>query len=316
MSRFIDPYSIPSHRRRRYEARKPPLFIDTHGHVNFNAFKDDAHEVIKRAFDANIWIIMPGSQYSTSKRAVEIAERYREGVYAAVGIHPIHLEQRKVDVWEVQSEQVRREAWMTFETRGEEFEYESYKALAQSKKVVAIGEVGLDYYYEPKGKAKREEYRNRQKETLQKEIDLALELDLPVIFHCRVAHDDLIELLNTKYETSHTRPKGVIHSYTGTIEQAERFLEMGFFIGFNGLIFKNIPALPDPKKVIAQIPLDRILIETDSPYLVPPQANTQRNEPLFVKYIGEEIARIKKTSFAEVAEITTKNAQTVFRLSD
>ena len=132
--------------------------IDTHGHVNFNAFKNDAEQVLQRALDTDVWVIMPGTQYSTSKRAVEIAERYEAGVYAAIGVHPIHMgEKRRVDVQEVQSQEDEGGSWMVFETRSEEFEYEKYKQLAQNKKVVAIGEIGLDYYYEPKSKTKRQE---------------------------------------------------------------------------------------------------------------------------------------------------------------
>ncbi|MBI2577666.1 MAG: TatD family hydrolase, partial [Candidatus Wildermuthbacteria bacterium] len=174
------------------------MLIDTHGHVNFNAFKEDADEVLKRALENDTWVIMPGSQYSTSKRAVEIAERYGEGVYAAVGLHPIHLgESRDVDTWEVQSEILRqaqdKQTWMTFTTRHEIFDYEAYKKLTESKKVVAIGEAGLDYYRIPKSKTKREEAKHLQKEILRRQIDLSLEKNLPFIFHCRVAHDELIE---------------------------------------------------------------------------------------------------------------------------
>src|SRR3989344_4964358 len=123
------------------------MLVDAHGHVNFSAFKNDADAVLKSALEGGTWVVMPGSQYSTSKRAVEIAERYGEGVYAAVGLHPIHLgESRDVDTWEVQSAQVEKQPWTTFTTRHEVFDYEAYKKLAESKKVVAIGEAGLDYY--------------------------------------------------------------------------------------------------------------------------------------------------------------------------
>lgn len=284
------------------------MLIDTHGHVNFNAFKEDSDVVLSRALEKDTWVVMPGTQYSTSKRAVEMAERYEHGVYAAIGLHPIHLEEREVDVLEVQSEQVQKEQWMTFETRGEEFEYERYRELAASKKVVAVGEVGLDYYYEPKGKEKRESFRLKQKSTLALQMKLAEEFNLPVIFHCRKAHDELIEFLHNK------KVKGVVHCYTGTLAQAEKFYAMGLYFGFNGLIFKKVAALPDPKEIIANIPLDRILLETDSPYLVPPEAGKERNEPLFVEYIAKEIARIKGISLKEVADATTQNAKTLFKI--
>ena len=282
------------------------MLIDTHTHINFNAFRDDGKEIIKKTLDNDIWMVMPGSQYSTSKRSVEIAERYEQGVYTAVGLHPIHLgEKRKVDVWEVQSDDAKEEPWTTFQTSAEAFEYEKYKELAQSKKTVAIGEIGLDYYYFPKSKARREEIKQKQKQALEQQLNLAEEFDLPVILHCRAAHDDLLDFLKGPI-------KGVVHSYTGTVEQAKRFMELGLYIGFNGLIFKDVPALPNPEKVISSVPLERIVLETDAPYLIPPMVGTERNEPLFVKYVAEEIARIKNISFKEVAEATTNNAKNLF----
>lgn len=285
------------------------MLIDTHAHLNFHAFRDDASEVLKRTLDSGTWVVMPGSQYSTSKRAVEIAEKYETGVYAAVGLHPIHLGKRKVDVQEVQSANEPGQPWMVFETRAEHFDYEEYAKLASSAKVVAVGEIGLDYYYFPKSKAKREEMRQRQTEVLRQQMDLAKEFDLPVILHCRVAHEDLLEFLVKQGQV-----RGVVHSYTGTVEQAKEFMKFGLYLGFNGLIFKNVPALPNPQEVISSIPLDRIVLETDSPYLVPPMAGQERNEPIFARYIAEEIARIKKISFEDVARETTENAQKLFRL--
>ena len=291
------------------------MLIDTHAHVNFNAFREDADDVLLRALKSDIWVIMPGSQYSTSKRAVEIAERYEKGVYAAVGLHPIHVgEQRKVDVQEVQSQQGGEQPWMTFETRAEEFDLERYRELIKSKKTVAIGEFGLDYYYRPKGKAKLEAFKAKQKEVFIEQLKLAEEVDLPVILHCRVAHDDMLHLLTTSYKLQTKNLRGAVHCFTGTAEQAQKFMGLGLYIGFNGLIFKDVPALPNPEEVISSIPLDRIVLETDSPYLIPPMGRKDRNEPLFVKYVAQEIARIKKITFDEVARVTTQNAQELFRL--
>ena len=301
------------------------MFVDTHGHVSFQAFKDDADAVLKKALENNTWVVMPGTQFSTSQKAVEMAERYPQGVYAAIGLHPIHLgEKRHVDELELQSGMTpaphrgsgeARFSGAGFETKAEEFNYEKYKALGQSKRVVAIGECGLDYYYEPKGKEKREAQRRKQKTALALQLKLADELNLPVIFHCRKAHQELIEFLNPKSEIRNPKLKGVIHCYTGDLKQAEQFYNLGLYFGFNGLIFKDVPALPDPEEIIASIPLDRIVLETDSPYLVPPKAGTERNEPLFVEYIAEEIARIKKIDVKEVASATTANAKSLFGLS-
>jgi TatD DNase family protein len=293
----------------------PTMFIDTHGHLNFNAFKEDSAEVIQRTLALGMQVIMPGTQYTTSQKAVELAQQ--QDLYAAVGLHPIHLaEKRKVDVLEVQSQETTEQPWMLFETRAEEFHYQQYKELAQNKKTVAIGEVGLDYYYKPKGKARFEAFKEKQKEVLRQQINLALELNLPVIFHCRVAHNDLLSLLKEEY--ANNMPKGVIHSYTGDIEQTKQFLELGFFFGFNGLILKQVAGL-NPQEIISFLPLERIVLETDSPYLIPPLAvagtvPATRNEPLFVKYVAEEIARIKSISVQEVAKTTTQNAQSLFGL--
>jgi len=246
------------------------MLIDTHAHLNFNAFKDDFDQVIKRSLDGNVWMINVGSNFKTSKRAVEIAEKYK-GVYAAIGLHPIHAE--------------------------EEFDIEKYKELAKSDKVVAIGEIGLDYYKD------YGLFKEKQKEVFLQQLDLAKELELPVIFHCRMAHNDLLEILKgTKFQ-------GVIHCFTGDWRQAKEYLDMGFYLGVNGILYRlNL------KEVIEKIPLDRILIETDCPYLTPPKSETERNEPIFLKYIVQEIAKIKNLDFQKVAQAATKNAKRLFNI--
>lgn len=313
------------------------MLIDTHCHLNFNAFKDDADEVIQNALKEGMWMILPGSQISTSRRGIEIAERYLEGVYAAVGLHPIHLEKREVDVQEVQSKAMQEKPWMTFETRGEFFDYGQYKALAQSsKKVVAIGECGLDYYYKPKGTAKKEAFKQRQRDAFLSQMNLALELDLPIILHCRMAHGDMLAMVQQFQKEHSGKLRGVLHSYAGDVQQAEEFSTLGLYFSFNGLIFKKIPSLPDPTQVIASIPLERILVETDSPYLIPTFAAGERvggpssakpdlatagksdpptrNEPLNVKLVAQEISRIKNIPFEEIVRVTTANAKTLFHL--
>lgn len=309
------------------------MLIDSHCHINFRAFKDDADEVIHKTLKQNVWMILPSSQRSTSERAVRIAESYPEGVYAAVGLHPVHLTQRNVTAQEVQAGATTTQDWMEFETRAEEFDPVFYKSLAQSsKKVVAIGECGLDSFGLPKRKSDRRVVKEKQKEVLQEHIKLAQELNLPVIFHCRGYLEDLISLI-TEYGGS---IRGVIHSFTGTAEQAGRLLDLGMYIGFNGIIFKQSPFLPNFQEVISSVPLNRILIETDSPYLIPPLARQSgseggqpternekshsdlvalRNEPLFVQYVAEEIARVKGIPLDEVASTTTSNAKSLFSLA-
>jgi len=278
------------------------MLIDTHAHVNFSAYKNDADEVIKRSLENDVWMINIGSQYETSKKAVEIAEKYPQSVYAAVGLHPIHLNTGLVKIKFDEEES-------SFNSREEDFNYKEYEELAKSEKVVAIGEIGLDYYYKPKTKKKLELFKEKQKETFLKQLKLAEELDLPVVFHCRVAHDDLINILNSQFLIHNSKLEGVVHCFTGTWEQAGEYLKMGFYLGFNGIIYKL-----DLKEIIQKTPLEKILIETDCPYLTPPLAQVKRNEPVYVKYIAEEIAKIKKVSYEEIAKITTENAKKLFKI--
>ena len=277
--------------------------IDTHAHVNFNAFKDDSDEVIRRALQSDVWLVNVGSQYTTSERAVEIAERYSRGVYAAIGLHPIHLETKLVKI-KVDKEEIE------FETREEDFDYEKYKKLAQtSSKVVALGEIGLDYYRRPKTKTKQAEFKEKQKQTFIKQLELAQKLNLPVILHCRMAHYDLITTLQ---HYNNTTIRGVSHCFTGTLEEAKEYIKLGFYIGFNGLIFKKVEGLPNVEEIIREIPLEKILVETDCPYLSPPPYENQRCKPLYVKYVAEKIAKIKNLSCEEAAKITTRNARELF----
>jgi TatD DNase family protein len=273
------------------------MLIDTHAHLNFNAYKDDAPEVVRRSLAEGIWTINVGSQYSTSRRAIQMAKEYGPGVFAAVGLHPIHLAKgifkTKVDQEEIE-----------FETREEEFDYEKYKALAQDEKVVAIGEIGLDYWYKPKSQAKLSEFKDLQIATLKSQIQLAKELDLPIIFHCRLAQSDLLKILKEEKGV-----KGVIHCFTGNLAEAKEFLSLGFYLGFNGIIFKlNLD------EVIKEVPLDKIVLETDCPYLTPP-LKEGRNEPSYIKYVAEKIAKLKNLSYQEVSDITTQNAKKLFKIS-
>ncbi len=277
------------------------MLIDTHSHLNFSAYKKDLGEIIKQTLNENIWVINVGSKYETSKKAVEIAENHKEGIYAAIGLHPIHSTPDFI------KKRIEPEEG-GFLAAGEEFNKEKYKELARSEKVIAIGEIGLDYYYRPKTKKKIEEFKNKQKEVFLEQMDLAKELNLPIIFHCRMAHEDLIEILsNSKFQNSKLR--GVIHCFTGTLEEAKKYINMGFYIGLNGIIFKL-----DLDKIIKEIPLEKILIETDCPYLTPPQEGNKRNEPIFVKYVVQKIADLKQLGYEKISEITTKNAKELFKI--
>lgn len=279
------------------------MLIDAHAHLNFSAYKNDADEVIRRSFDNDIWMINVGSQYETSQRAVKMAEKYEKGVYVAIGLHPIHLNNDLVKIKNDTEE-------IEIKSREEKFDYKKYKELARSKKVVAIGEVGLDYYWKPKTKVKLEAFKQKQKEAVLEQLKLAKELNLPVIFHCRMAHKDLIQLFKENDELR--PPQAVAHGFVGNTEELKEYLNFGFYIGFNGIIFKKIEGI-DFEQNIRQTPLERILLETDCPYLTPPEKQG-RNEPIYLKYIVQRIAEIKNISFEKVAEITTQNAKNLFRI--
>ena len=241
-----------------------------------------------------------GTNLFTSQKAVELAQNYSEGVYASVGLHPINFDTglTKVKIDEDEAEE------SPFE---KEFDYDKYKKLAQSKKVVAIGEIGLDYYWKPKTKKKLEDFKREQDFLFHQEVRLAAELDLPVILHCRMAHEDLLKSLKKLAAIYDKKLRGVVHCFTGDWEQAQRYMRLGFLLGFNGIIFKL--KLSD---VIKKTPLKKMLIETDCPYLSPPEYNQKRNDPLGVKFVAKEIARIKKIPLKEVADQTTKNARKLF----
>ena len=276
--------------------------IDTHAHLNFNDFKTDRDKVIKRTLLNRIWIINVGTNFLTSKKAVEISLQYPEGVFASVGLHPINLDTGLI---KMKKDRGEGRGCETF------FDYEKYKRLAKQSKVVAIGEIGLDYYWRPKTTKKKELFKQKQKELLAQELKLAKELGLPVIFHCRMANQDLIEFLVARKDI---RPKkAVAHSFVGSLEELQTYLGFGFYIGFNGIIFKSIKGI-DFERNIKNTPLKQILLETDCPYLAPPSKEGQRNEPIYLEYIAEKIAQIKSSSYAEITKQATLNARALFKI--
>lgn len=227
-------------------------FIDTHAHLNLHSFKKDRFPIIESCLLNNISLINIGTNFLDSKLAVEIAEKYSDKVYATVGIHPSEIE--------------------------EGFDFEKLKELAKNKKVVAIGEIGLDYFY-PSSDIN---FIKKQKQAFLKQIEIAEELNLPIVIHSRDAFDDLYEILKTK------NLRGVIHCFSGDVKELERFLKLGYYIGFNGIIFKA-----DLDEVIKKTPNDKILLETDCPFLTPPDFYEKRNNPLSLKIIKEKICKIK-----------------------
>jgi len=283
------------------------MLIDTHAHLNFGAFKNDSQEIARQCIENGVWIINVGSQSSTSERAVKFANKFPEGVYAAVGLHPSHLFEMEVSEEEIE-----------FESRAEEFNYNFYKALAQDKKVVAIGECGLDYHYFPTG-TDREKVRARQTEVFTQHVELATELNLPVIVHARDTYEEIYNIVNKYVGQGKLKKRGVLHCYLGDWGTAEKFLDLGFMVSFTGII--TFP----PKKsqanihaaimeVVKNAPLDRIMVETDAPFLSPEPHRGERNLPSYVEYVARKIAEVKDISFKQVCESTTENARKFFKI--
>lgn len=276
------------------------LLIDTHAHINFNDFKYDYKEVVKRALNNGVWMINVGSESKTSERAVKMAEEYEEGVYAAVGLHPSHLIEQDVE-WEENGETVK------YKSKPEEFDYDFYLNLAKNKKVVGIGECGLDYF-----RITDESFKEKQKEVFIKQLKLAREVNKPIIIHCRDAHNDLLEILRLEAPL----PSGVMHFFTGNLEQAKKYIELGFYISFSGVITfapRKGETAGAYDEIIKNIPLEKNLVETDCPYVAPVPHRGKRNEPAYVKYVAHKIAEIRGLPFDELAEQTTKNARKLFK---
>ena len=256
------------------------MLIDTHCHLNFKDFGSDRDEIINRCLSNDIYIINIGADYETSQKAIEIAEKYKRGVYASVAIHPHNI---------------KSEPAKSFTFRRVDF-----LALAKKSKVVAIGETGLDYEFCENDL----EMQKKQQEIFIQHLKLAQEVNKPLIIHSRRLFPEILKILQaTSYKL-----QAVLHCYMGRWSYAEEYLKMGFYLSFTGLI----TYARDYDKVIKNCPLNRILLETDAPYLSPDRE--KRNTPLNVKYVAEKIAEVKGISFDQVADQTTKNAKKLFNL--
>lgn len=255
-----------------------PRLVDTHCHLNFDSFRNDRDEIIGQCLNNDIWLINVGVDYQTSKKAIEISENHDKGAYASVAIHPHTVDKEK-------------------------FDKNKFKELGKNKKVVAVGETGLDYAFCEND----EKTQELQKKVFIQHLNLAKELNKPVIIHCRRLFPEILEIIK-KHPV-----KGVLHCYMGRWSYAQEYLKLGFYIGFTGLI----TYARDYDKVIKNTPLERILIETDAPYLSPfrqSQGKPKRNTPLNMEHIAKKIAEIKEISFEKVASQTTKNAKELFGL--
>lgn len=270
------------------------MYIDTHCHLNFKDFKDDYKDVAARALSNQIEMIVVGSEIKTSSRSVSLSKEFEQGVYSAIGLHPIHLQ-------DILIKNDNENGKYEFRSKKEEYREDDYLNLVKSggRKIVAIGEIGLDYYHiEGNSEKKVDEVKKLQQDVFYKQLELAQKVNLPVIIHCREAHDDLFTILKDFYSrNSFKKEWGVIHCFSGNLDQAKKYWDLGLLISFTGLItFVN-----QWDSLIEQAPLEKIMIETDSPYLSPTPFRGQRNEPLYVKEVAKRIAEIKKidTSIVE-----------------
>ena len=253
------------------------MLVDTHAHLQWGSFDKDREEVVDRARKVDVrFILNIGFDTNGSIEAIELAERHK-GLYASVGIHPHNASQ------------------FTENT------LDTLRKLSENPKVIAIGEIGLDYYRELSS-------RKAQRKAFEAQLLLAQELDLPVIIHDREAHNDTLDTLSRfKREI-----RGIMHCFSGSREMAEQCIEYGFFISFAGPVtFPNARKL---REITKRTDLNKILLETDSPWLAPQDMRGERNEPAFLIFIAKEIAKIKRIPISELAEATTENTKKILQL--
>lgn len=251
--------------------------FDSHCHLDDEKFNEDRAEVIARLREGGVErCVCVGSDLPSSRRCVALAEQY-PFIYAAAGVHPHEAKDAPADY------------------------LDQLKTLLAHPKVMALGEIGLDYYYDLSP-------RDVQKRVVQEQLDLACDTDMPVIFHIRDAHGDMFDILRSRSRL----PAGVIHCWSASAEMVREYLKMGFYISFAGPItFKNAAG---PVFASQAVPLDRLLIETDSPYLAPVPLRGRRNEPANVRYVLEKQAEIHGVPPEELAEITFRNACALYRI--
>lgn len=279
--------------------------IDSHCHLQLPAYDADRASVLKGARAAGIGLIAVGTNFATSEAAVRLAEANPEGVWATIAVHPGHVHRPHHD-----------ESETTVPPTAEFFDRAIFEKLAASPKVVAIGETGLDYYrLAADEEMSLEQIKARQKENFISHLKFAKEKNLPLTMHVRDAHDDAYEILKSEGRGL----RGVMHCFTGTVTEAERYLDLGFYISFTGVL-----AFP-PKKgeeenalatVCRMVPAERLLVETDAPWLTPPPFRGQRNDPFKVRITAQAVARIRRTDLAEIEKITTANAIHLFNLAE
>lgn len=283
-------------------------FLDAHTHVQFSGYDADRGAVIQRALDAGVRkMIVIGTQKDTSRMALVLAEKYPDNIRAAIGLHPVHTSRSFHDAQELGG----GEAAQAFTSRGEVFDADYYRALARNPRTVAIGECGLDYFHfnddEP-----REVQIEKQKAAFLAQIKLSKEVKKPLMIHCRDAFADLIEFVRP-----HARElvPSVVHFFTGTPDDARALLDMGFSFTFGGAITfppRKGKTQGDYDEVIKLIPIDRIMSETDAPYVAPAPFRGKRNEPAYVVHVVARLAELKGVALDEMKAQIEENVQRIF----
>ena len=252
------------------------MFIDSHAHIQLSQFNRDRDAVLKRAHEASVSnILVIGFDMETSLGAVELAEAHTH-IYATVGMHPHDAKDLTPDV------------------------LKTFRELAAHPKVIALGEMGLDYY-------RNLSPRPVQKAAFEQQLDLAEEVQLPIVIHNRDAYMDILPIL----EARQGRIRGVLHCFTGDVALMHRGLAIGFHIGIGGIV--TYPNAKDVQAVAKEVPEDRLLIETDCPWLAPQFRRGKRNEPAYVRAVAEKIAELRRTSIETIGKITTENFRTLFK---
>jgi TatD DNase family protein len=278
-------------------------FFDAHTHVQFSVFDADRDEVMARAKAVGVGMINVGTQKDTSQAAIALTEKY-DGAYAAIGLHPIHTGKSYHDEQELGG----GDGAKAFTSRGEVFDVATYRLLAMHPKTVAIGECGLDYFRFNETED-RETQIKKQKAAFVAQMELSHEIKKPLMIHCRNAFADLIRVIKENRALLNGEP-GVIHFFTGTPDDARALLDLGFSFTFGGVV----TFARNYDETIKMIPIDRILSETDAPYLAPVPYRGKRNEPAYVSETVKKLAELKNIPAHEISAQILTNAKRIFAL--
>ena len=254
------------------------MLFDTHVHLNSKLYKIDLKEVIERALEVGVTnMAVVGFDAPSNKRAVELAEKY-DFIYATVGVHPSDAKSASEAGWATLREQLKH------------------------PKVVALGECGLDYYHDTS-------FNDIQREVFKKQLEIVKEVNMPIVVHMRDSVNDTYEMLCDEGKGL----SGVLHCYSGDLEMMYKFLDLGFYIGLDGPVtFKNAHSVHE---LVKAIPIDRLVLETDAPYLTPAPYRGKRNEPAYLSYIAKKVAELKGMTYEEVCEFTTENGLNLYKIN-